>query len=278
MIVDLSPVRDLVTQHGRVGTSLQEIVDSNKGKQEFESTLRNLLARSQKYARAAIDILGTGHWEAAALIVRAISEDTAVLGYIHAKGARKKEFAALYSLGFAIRQQSMLKELDACGVVDWTLDEKQIERERIELTKRVKKFTKLRADLWEGERKEDGTPKCRDTWNGLTIHETWKQASLQSQYSYLMNYTSLCQYVHSDSSSFVSGGFATEFGMADVKEEAQQTALVAVRLLVTVVVQLAYVMDLVTLGPDVAMLPDLDTIAGAMDTICTSARAKPAGR
>ncbi|NLO73372.1 MAG: hypothetical protein GX100_04580 [candidate division WS1 bacterium] len=270
MAVFLIPVRNLIKQHGKAGADLQEIVISGKGKQESEATLREVLARSQKYARATVNLLDSGHWEAAALIVRAVWEDTAVLGYIHAKGPRKKQYAALYKLSFALQQERMQVTLDQCGATDRFQDDRESARQRRALDERVKQFEKLRADLWEGARKPDGTPKCKNTWNGLTIRDTWEQASLQSPYTYVMHYMSLCPYVHSDSLSFASGGFATEFGIADPQEEAQETATVAVRLLLALWLQLVYLKDTAAALADLEIPPE-DQLEKAASTICTSA-------
>jgi len=182
-----------------------------KGKSHSWFAALVLYSRSSNFASIARMLSEKGHWEAAAALIRTVWEDAGVLAYIEAMGrlGLHEHYAWLYNNSNVLQT---LKEIGAearRGVIS----DQEANTRRRNTEQVAEEFKETRSRLWERVQtaKGKGTKRMRkDTWNGLTVADTFEQAGLGGSYD--LNYwITLCPLIHSSSDVF-RYGFLTETG------------------------------------------------------------------
>lgn len=164
--------------------------------------LRIVLARNKEHSDAVGLLLDNEHWAPAAMVVRSMLEDAALLGYLCARADDAEELADLFVLSTA----RDLERLEALGP---NIGGKQPDAAvRAGRQGQCDELERRRDRLWRGARRGNGTPKYgnKHVWCGLRIAEVFDEAGLRKEHEFLYVLTSAAVHGSAYSTMVLSPG------------------------------------------------------------------------
>ncbi len=224
-----------------------------------------VFSRSSNFGCATKLLLDSEYWEAAGVLTRTVFEDAGVLAYIRSRGSDAEDFARLFLISDAQDRLRAWKGFKKHKIVS----RYDTPKARRCLREKVKEFREFRDGLWQGEHDENGQPLFQDadSWNGLSIASTFRQAGRRMQFDCC--YARLCELVH-PSVYGVTYAFPDELRLDGHTERIDQQKLslwILRQLMIALGIQIEAAQALIGVTPKGGM-PDLEALmqeAGSAD-------------